>query len=208
MIHDNAFLILNAIFETARHMEHVNIPISTNRDSILRLVNAVLLEQFDKITRHYTFMTPDVKEFCYNQLITNISQEDIDDTLSDNQQEVEMMLNNDILACSDMLFATSRPTNIPDDSDPFLKEPYLKWYHIKGGSQKLGYVVIDPKTMGFIIIKTSNRFNAELRNNLATNLKYILYFCEKLTDLLLTNEVNVTIIVNNIMEKIMVNNNG
>lgn len=200
MIHDNAFLILNAIFETARHMEQISIPISQNKESLLRLVNKCLVEQFDRLTKNYSFMTEEVKHFCHNLLVSKIDDDDIDDTGND----IEVILSNDILSCSDMLFATTIPKGLPDNTDPYLREPQHKWFQIKGGSKRLGYVVMDPIKMGYVIIQTSNLFRQDLRNNLATNLKFIMFVCEKITDLLLKNEDSVNDTVSDIMQKIMV----
>lgn len=206
MIHNNAFSILNDIFSTARYMEQIQIPIGqVTPQSLIRLVNQYLINYFDKQTSRHDFMTDDIKAFCHKHLMSKVSDDIIED--DDTNETIDIMLNNDILSCSDMLFATTIPNNLPGGVDPYLKSPELKWFEIKSGFVRLGYIVIDPQKLGFVIVKISSKFTEDLRRKLTTDIKFIIFFLEQLTDMLIKQEQAVINTVSNIMERIMVISN-
>lgn len=199
MIHKNAFTILNCIFETARRVSELQVPINIPQKSLINTINTFLVEQFNILTSSLSYMTPEIIKFCHENLITKIDKHEKHYEIN----EDDILLENDILSCSDLLYPSTRPTSLPDKTDEYLLNDNLVWYKIKGDTKQLGYVVIDPEKMGFIIIQTSKKLTVHLRNMLADQVKFILYFCEKITDLLLASEINVNETVQDIMGKMM-----
>ncbi|MCB1712083.1 MAG: hypothetical protein KDH96_06300 [Candidatus Riesia sp.] len=199
MIHTHAFTILNCIFETARNVSELQVPINVPQKTLINIINKFLVEQFDALTSKLSFMTPDIANFCHDNLVTKFNT----DKHSYQINEDDVLLENDILSCSDLLYPSSRPKSLPDKTDEYLLNEKLVWYKIKGDNKQLGYVVIDPEKLGFIIIQTSKNLTLQLRNLIADQIKFVLYFCEKLTDFLLLSEFSVNESVQNIMGKIM-----